>query len=68
MVNSVAYPSDLSLLFDMIPLAFIIEKAGGSASNGKTSVLDVTISGKVDQRSTFVAGSSEDVKKIRKLI
>ena len=64
MVNSVAYPSDLSLVFDMIPLAFLIEKAGGQASNGVTNILDVTINGSVDQRGTFVAGSSEDVQSI----
>lgn len=64
MVDSVAHPSDLSLVFDLIPLAFIVEKAGGQASNGANNILDVTINGAVDQKGTFVAGSSEDVQNI----
>lgn len=45
MLNTVAHPSRLSLLYEIAPLAFLIEKAGGSASDGIKSVLDIPIEG-----------------------
>lgn len=34
MLNTIAHPSRLSLLYEICPLAFLIEKAGGLASDG----------------------------------
>jgi sedoheptulose-bisphosphatase len=33
MIDSVAHPSRLSLIYEIIPVAFLIEKAGGKTSN-----------------------------------
>jgi len=45
MLDSIAHPSRLHLIYELIPLAFLIEKAGGSTSDGQKSVLDVEIKG-----------------------
>jgi fructose-1,6-bisphosphatase I len=45
MLHTIVHPSRLSLLYEMCPLAFLIEKAGGSASDGQTNVLDIKIQG-----------------------
>lgn len=43
MLDSVAHPSRLHLIYEIIPMAFLIEKAGGKTSDGEKSVLDVVI-------------------------
>jgi len=59
-LDSVSHPSRLHLLYEIFPLAYLIEKAGGKTSDGEKSVLDVVIES-YDQRITFIAGSSNDV-------
>ena len=61
MLESVAHPSRLQLLYEILPVAFLIEKAGGKTSNGEISVLDIEINGS-KQKSSFVAGSKNDVE------
>mmetsp|Transcript_14198 Transcript_14198/g.24134 ORF Transcript_14198/g.24134 Transcript_14198/m.24134 type:complete len:93 (+) Transcript_14198:731-1009(+) len=63
MLNSIAHPSRLSLLYEICPIAFLIEKAGGLATDGVTPVLDIVING-YTQKVNFIAGSKEDVKYI----
>jgi fructose-1,6-bisphosphatase I len=41
MLNTIAHPSRLSLLYEICPLAFLIEKAGGTATDGVHNVLDI---------------------------
>jgi sedoheptulose-bisphosphatase len=43
MLDSVAHPSRLHLIYEILPVAFLIEKAGGKTSNGEKSVLDLPI-------------------------
>jgi sedoheptulose-bisphosphatase len=45
MLESIAHPSRLHLIYEILPMAFLIEKAGGKTSDGTKSVLDVPISG-----------------------
>lgn len=52
----------LRLLFELNPMAFLIEHAGGSASNGKIPILDVTPDS-LDHREPVYIGCSEDVQK-----
>ncbi|RII31266.1 MAG: class 1 fructose-bisphosphatase [Geobacter sp.] len=54
----------LRLLFELNPMAFLIEQAGGSATNGKTPILDLVPEG-LDQRSPIYIGCREDVDKAR---
>ena len=44
-------------------MAFLIEKAGGKTSDGSQSLLEVEING-YKQKSSFVAGSANDVDRI----
>jgi len=61
------YPPDpshpegkLRLLYECAPLGYIVEKAGGRASTGAESILDITAT-KIHQRCPLVIGSAEDV-------
>ena len=63
MLNTIAHPSRLGLLYECCPLAFLIEKCGGSASDGVKNILDLSIEG-YTQKINFIAGSKEDVKYI----
>ena len=63
MLESVAHPSRLQLIYEILPVAFLIEKAGGSTSDGSKSLLDSIVTG-YKQKSSFVAGSKNDVAKI----
>lgn len=52
----------LRLLFELNPMAFLIEHAGGSASNGKIPILDVKPDS-LDHREPVYIGCREDVQK-----
>jgi fructose-1,6-bisphosphatase I len=64
------YPSDMSdqakpkpklrLLYEVAPIAFIAEQAGGRASTGKEPALDV-IAAEYHQRAAILVGSADDV-------
>lgn len=51
----------LRLLYECMPLAFVMEQAGGKAVDGKARILDV-IPDSIHQRGGFVAGGVEDVE------
>ena len=51
----------LRVLFELNPMAFIIENAGGSASNGDIRILDIKPES-LDQRAPIYIGCSDDVK------
>jgi len=53
----------LRLLYECIPMAFIIENAGGMSSTGKMSILDV-VPEKIHQRIPIYLGSTEDVQEL----
>ncbi|XP_032665214.1 uncharacterized protein LOC116841428 [Odontomachus brunneus] len=50
----------LRLLYECIPMAFIIKKAGGLATNGKIDILDI-VPESIHQRSPIFLGSKDDV-------
>lgn len=52
----------LRLLFELYPLAFICEQAGGKATNGKENILDVRLE-HLHQRSPVYIGSRYEVEK-----
>ena len=52
----------LRLLFELNPMAFLLEHAGGAASNGKIPILDVKPES-LDQREPVYIGCMEDVNK-----
>ena len=50
----------LRLLFELNPMAYIIENAGGAASDGKRAILDIKPES-LDQREPIYIGCHEDV-------
>jgi fructose-1,6-bisphosphatase I len=68
------YPADsrnpcgkLRLMYECNPMAFIVEQAGGRATNGKQRMLDI-IPEKLHQRVPIFIGSEEDVKMVEKFM
>ncbi len=68
------YPADIAkpegklrLAYEAIPLAYIIEQAGGSASNGSGSILDVTPTA-LHQRSALYVGNTDMVREVEDYI
>jgi fructose-1,6-bisphosphatase I len=57
----------LRILYETAPLAFLIEQAGGKASDGTQPLLDLVPS-QLHMRSPLVIGSSEDVKLVESFI
>ncbi|KAF5305530.1 hypothetical protein FQA39_LY01621 [Lamprigera yunnana] len=57
----------LRLLYEGIPMAHIITKAGGIASNGHIPILDV-VPENIHQRSPIFLGSKDDVEDVLALI
>lgn len=63
-----AYPANtknprgkLRLLYEANPLAFIVEQAGGAASNGKQRIMDIDAT-ELHQRTPLYIGSKSDVE------
>jgi len=57
----------LRLLFELNPMAYLVEEAGGAASNGAMPILDM-VPGCFDQRAPIFIGCREDVAKALELI
>jgi fructose-1,6-bisphosphatase I len=52
----------LRLLFELNPMAYLVEHAGGAATNGKIPILDIKPEG-IDQRAPVYIGCVEDVNR-----
>jgi fructose-1,6-bisphosphatase I len=68
------YPADsrnpqgkLRLQYECNPMSFIVEQAGGRATNGKQRILDIQPE-KLHQRMPIFIGSEEDVKVVEKFM
>lgn len=57
----------LRLIFELQPMAFIIEQAGGMATNGKENILSIKPE-KLDQRSPIYIGSRFEVEKAKEFL
>lgn len=57
----------LRLLFELNPMAFLIEQAGGSATDGITPIMDIVPEG-LDQRCPIYIGCREDVEKAGEIL
>lgn len=53
----------LRLMYEVNPMAFIVEQAGGSATNGRQRVLDLKPLA-IHQRMAIIIGSSNEVAKV----
>lgn len=58
------YPKGkLRLVFECGPFAWLVEQAGGAASDGELAILDVKIK-EIDQRTPLVIGSKAEVERV----
>ncbi len=57
----------LRLLFELNPMAFLMEQAGGAASDGRTPILDL-VPTKLEDRAPVFIGCREDVALAEKFI
>ncbi|CAN6445413.1 unnamed protein product [Victoria cruziana] len=71
--GSFLYPADkkspngkLRVLYEVFPMSFLMEQAGGQAFTGKERALDMVPS-KIHQRSPIFLGSYEDIEEIKAL-
>lgn len=53
--------------FECGPFAYLVTQAGGSASDGKSEILDIVISD-IDQRTPLIIGSSNEVKYVSEML
>lgn len=66
--STAAYPNGkLRLLYECNPMAFIIEQAGGKASDGTRRILDICPT-ELHQRVPFFVGSSDMVNEVEALL
>lgn len=57
----------LRLLYECNPMAFLIEQAGGKATDGKQAILDIEPKS-VHQRTPFYGGSAKMVGKLEEML
>ncbi|GJE70231.1 class 1 fructose-bisphosphatase [Methylorubrum podarium] len=55
----------LRLLYETAPIAFLIEQAGGAATDGQNRILE-RVAAKIHERSPLVFGSTEEVECVAK--
>jgi len=57
----------LRLLYECVPMSFVMEQAGGLATNGKIPILDIQPTG-IHERSPIFLGSKDDVNEVLECI
>jgi fructose-1,6-bisphosphatase I len=65
--STIAPQGKLRLTYECNPISFIVEQAGGKASDGKNRILGLKPQ-ELHQRVPFIAGSQEDVTMIEEFI
>jgi fructose-1,6-bisphosphatase I len=53
-------PGKLRLMYEANPMAFLVEQAGGLATNGEKRIMDV-VPGKLHERVSVILGSKNEV-------
>jgi fructose-1,6-bisphosphatase I len=56
-------PGKLRLMYEANPMAFIVEQAGGQATDGHERILDI-VPGKLHQRVSVMLGSAAEVRRV----
>jgi fructose-1,6-bisphosphatase I len=56
-------PGKLRLMYEANPMAYLVEQAGGSATNGRQRIMDV-VPGKLHERVSVVLGSKNEVDRV----
>ncbi|HLT27373.1 MAG TPA: class 1 fructose-bisphosphatase [Zeimonas sp.] len=58
-----AKPGKLRLLYEANPMAFLVEQAGGAATNGVQRIMDI-VPTKLHERVAVILGSKEEVERV----
>ena len=56
-------PGRLRLMYEANPMAFIVEQAGGSATNGRERIMDI-VPTRLHERVSVVLGSKHEVQRV----
>ncbi|MEO7129202.1 MAG: class 1 fructose-bisphosphatase [Rhodoferax sp.] len=56
-------PGKLRLMYEANPMSWLIEQAGGAATNGRQRILDIT-PGKLHERVSVILGSKNEVERV----
>ena len=59
-------PGKLRLMYEANPMAFLVEQAGGQATNGRQRILDI-VPTKLHERVSVVLGSKNEVQRVTDL-
>ncbi len=57
-----AKPGKLRLMYEANPMAFLVEQAGGAATNGRQRIMDL-MPGKLHERVSVILGSKNEVER-----
>ncbi len=56
-------PGKLRLMYEANPMGWLIEQAGGAATNGKERIIDI-VPGKLHERVSVILGSKNEVERV----
>jgi fructose-1,6-bisphosphatase I len=56
-------PGKLRLMYEANPMAFLVEQAGGMATNGMQRIMEV-VPGKLHERVSVILGSKHEVERV----
>jgi fructose-1,6-bisphosphatase I len=56
-------PGKLRLMYEANPMAFLVEQAGGSATNGAQRIMDI-VPTKLHERVSVILGSRNEVERV----
>ncbi len=56
-------PGKLRLMYEANPMGWLVEQAGGAATNGKQRILDI-VPGKLHERVSVILGSKNEVERV----
>ncbi|MFM2052574.1 MAG: hypothetical protein RL456_611, partial [Pseudomonadota bacterium] len=56
-------PGKLRLMYEANPMAFLVEQAGGLATNGSQRIMDL-MPGKLHERVSVMLGSKNEVQRV----
>ncbi len=62
-----SYKGKLRLLYEANPMSFVVEQAGGRASNGQSRVLEIQPE-KLHQRTPLIVGSPKNVDEVERFL
>ena len=58
-------PGKLRLMYEANPMGWLVEQAGGAATNGKDRIIDI-VPGKLHERVSVILGSKNEVERVNR--